>query len=97
MTTQQFLSRLLLVPSRYGYPAVFYDDPKKDYYVMHSCLPYEEIQCVFFNPTPSYVDVRKVIGIILREGKETNMMCGAYQRPVAYFRQPRNNMSENIK
>lgn len=97
MTTKQFLSRLLLVPSQYGYPTVFYDDPKKDYYVMHNRLPYEELQRVFFSPTPSYGDVRKVVGIILREGMETNMICGAYQRPIAYFRQPRKIMSENIK
>ena len=97
MTTKDYLSRLKLATLHYGYPAIFYDDPKKDYFVEHDSVPYEELQRVFYNPAPTYHDVRKLVGIVLREGKRTNMIYGGFHRPVGYFSQSTQNMSENIK
>lgn len=96
MTKNDFLSRLMLIPNQGDYPAVAYNDPARDYFYKHDRLPYEEMQRVFFSPTPSYHDVRLIVGIILREGYETNMIEGYWLQPVGFIRRTHNSMSHNI-
>lgn len=96
MTTQQFLSRLLLAPMRSEHPIVFYDLSPKRYFIECDSLPMEDIKRIFLYPNPSYNDIRRFVAIILRDGRESREIVGMAFNPVTVSSQYYQNMLKNI-